>query len=129
MAPFSIWGFLVGVFPNSWLFQKPGFESLCGEISSNKLFIVHCSGSILYESFVKLVERFVSNTHESIYLLVLKNFCTEYCHCSEISKVYYLRSLHRETQTLASEKARNVGKLQLRIPQEKMAPNWSKAIL
>ena len=75
MAPFSLWGFLVGVFPHSWLFQKPGFESLCGEISSNKLFIVHCSGSILYESFVKLVERFVSNTHESIYLLVLKNFC------------------------------------------------------
>ena len=35
--------------------------SLFGELSSIKLFIVHCIGSILCESFVKLVDRFVSN--------------------------------------------------------------------
>jgi hypothetical protein len=55
--------------------------------------------------------------------LAWQNFCTKYCLCSKRQKVYYLRSLHRETQPLASAKARSAGKLQLRIPQEKMAPS------
>jgi hypothetical protein len=49
-----------------------------------------------------------------------KNFLVNTAATAKRKKVYYLRTLHRETHPLASAKARDAGLLQLSKPKDRM---------